>query len=199
MLALFDRKQVKRQKLISAEIRHLKIHPMIPMNQIPTLHMLIVPPTNAGATWCIEPYFEHYNRIIIKHFSLLFQKPYLQIEIQDSWVDRKKRTLSKVCSPEAKEEDVCCMASLKVDFAVDYGWNFIIWPPVFEPNYCMGDCSLGKMMPSNPHAHVLQQSGISPCCSPTKMGTLELIYMDEKDNVVQGTLPKMMVEKCGCA
>ena len=91
------------------------------------------------------------------------------------------------------------MESLKVDFNEDYQWSFVIYPTSFEPNYCSGDCSLGKMMPENAYAHILQQSGISPCCNPQKMGTLELLYMDENNNVVQGTLPKMMVQRCGCA
>ena len=126
--------------------------------------------------------------------------PYLQLEIQDSWNLRKRRTLSRVCSKNKEEGgDHCCMESLKVDFNEDYQWSFVIYPTSFEPNYCSGDCSLGKMMPENAYAHILQQSGISPCCNPQKMGTLELLYMDENNNVVQGTLPKMMVQRCGCA
>jgi len=126
--------------------------------------------------------------------------PYLQLEIRDSWNLRKRRTLSRVCSKNKEEGgDHCCMESLKVDFNEDYHWSFVIYPASFEPNYCSGDCSLGKMMPENAYAHILQQSGISPCCNPQKMGTLELLYMDENNNVVQGTLPKMMVQRCGCA
>ena len=108
--------------------------------------------------------------------------------------------MSKVCSSEDEEDKAshCCMSNLRVNFAEDFGWNFIISPVYFNPNYCAGDCKLGKIMPENEYAHVLQLSGIAPCCTPQKMGTLELLYMDEKENVVQGTLPKMMVERCGC-
>ena len=125
--------------------------------------------------------------------------PYLQLEIRDSLNLKKRRTLSRVCSKNKEEGgDHCCMESLKVDFNEDYQWSFVIYPTSFEPNYCSGDCSLGKMMPENV-AHILRQSGISPCCNPQKMGTLKLLYMDENNNVVEGALPKMMVQRCGCA
>ena len=137
------------------------------------------------------------QNMFFKHLPIsTFQIPYLQLEIRDSWNLRKRRTLSRVCSKNKEEGgDHCCMESLKVDFNEDYQWSFVIYPTSFEPNYCSGDCSLGKMMPDNAYT----QSGISPCCNPQKMGTLELLYMDENNNVVQGTLPKMMVQRCGCA
>ena len=50
-------------------------------------------------------------------------------------------------------------------------------------------------MPESAYAHILRQSGISPCFNPQKMELLELLYMDENNNVVQGTLQKMMVQR----
>jgi len=129
--------------------------------------------------------------------------PYLQLEIQDIWNMRKRRTLSRTCNKnkegETEPSDHCCMDTLEIDFLFDYDWDFVIFPRKFAPNFCVGDCKLGGSMPESAYAHMLQQSGISPCCNAQKMGTLELLYMDESSNVVQGTLPKMIVERCGCA
>ena len=131
-------------------------------------------------------------------YIFVFQNPYLILQIHDSQRNRHKRT-TQVCSQESDNEDNhCCMWPLIVDFARDYNWTFIIYPPLFRPNYCAGDCSLGNMMPEKPYDHIMQQSGISPCCSPQQMGTLELLYLNKDDQVIQGTLPKMMVERCGC-
>ena len=129
-----------------------------------------------------------------------FQIPYLQLEIRDSWNLRKRRTLSRVCSKNKEEGgDHCCMEPLKVDFMEDYQWSFVLYPTSFEANYCSGDCSLDKMMPENALLrHILRQSGISsPCCNP-QMGTLDILYMDKNNNVVEGTLPNMMVQRCYC-
>ena len=50
-------------------------------------------------------------------------------------------------------------------------------------------------MPETAYEHILQQSGISPCFNPQKMGTLEFLYLDENNNLVQVTLQKMMVQR----
>ena len=54
------------------------------------------------------------------------------------------------------------------------------------------------LISGNTYAHILQQSGYKPCCSPEKMSSLKMLYMDEEQNVFQGVLPKMVVERCKC-
>ena len=111
----------------------------------------------------------------------------LQLEIQN--LRNRNRTLNQVCSKNIKERgDNCCMESLRVDFHKDYRWSFVI----------SGDWSLGKIMPENAYAHILQQFGIRRCCKPQTTVALEIYYMDEINNFVLGTLPKMMVQRCGC-
>ena len=127
-----------------------------------------------------------------------FQVPYLQLEIQDDWNLRPRRTLRGTCQ-NGGNDGQCCMDTLKVDFFKDFEWDFVIFPKSFTPNFCVGECQLGKILPESNHAHVLLQSGLSPCCNAQKMDTLELLYMDPDNNVVQGTLPNMIVKRCGCA
>ena len=39
----------------------------------------------------------------------------------------------------------------------------------------------------------------TPCCAPTKMAPLPLIYLDSGGGIVFGNLPDMITERCGCA
>ena len=130
-----------------------------------------------------------------------FQAPYIQLEIKDNSVsNRNKRNLGKVCSEETDSNEThCCLWPFTVDFEKEYGWTFIIHPSKYEANFCAGDCSLGVIMPTNTYGHLIQQSNFSPCCTPQKMSGINLLYMDEDHNVILGKLPKMKVERCGCA
>ena len=136
-------------------------------------------------------------------WSFFFQAPYLQLEIRDTaWNSRRKRTLKNICSndPEDKNKNShCCLWPFTVDFEQEFDWKFIVYPTKYEANMCSGDCSLGKMVPENPYSHLLQQSNVSPCCTPKKMKGINMLYMDENKNVLLGKLPNMRVEKCACA
>ena len=91
----------------------------------------------------------------------------------------------------------------------DFGWEWVIHPTKYTANYCNGDCGLGVMMPTSPHAHLIQQQQQtstnnnvkvrSPCCTPTKMSGISMLYLDPNKNVILGKLPRMKVDKCGCA
>lgn len=43
-----------------------------------------------------------------------------------------------------------------------------------------------------------QRSKIVPCCSPTQLAPLQLLYIDTNNTITQKTLPNMSVEACGC-
>jgi hypothetical protein len=159
------------------------------------------PTTNLGFVLSVKTGSGVEIPVGVQHQQLPGNIPYLQLEIRDSaWNARKKRTLSKVCSEsDENAESHCCLWPFTVDFEKTYGWTFIISPPSYEANYCSGDCSLGVMMPENPYGHIMQQSNISPCCTPKKMSGINMLYMDENRNIILGILPKMKVERCGCA
>ena len=163
-----------------------------------TQEWFLDPSTNMGLEIIVKSENGVSIPVGIQHQEGEQKLPYLQLEIQDSWNLRKRRTLSRVCSKNKVEGgDHCCMESLKVDFMEDYQWSFVIYPTSFEANYCSGDCSLRKMMPENADAQILQQLGIRHCCRP-QMGDLEIHYMDDNNNVAFGTLPKMIVQRCDC-
>ena len=125
----------------------------------------------------------------------------MQIELDDtSYNPRVKRSSNRVCQEGRDDgEERCCMWNFTVDFEQEFGWKFIISPPRYEANYCNGNCTLGVMMPSNPYSHLIQQSKGLSCCTPQKMSGIQMLYLDENHNVILGQLPKMKVERCGCA
>ena len=43
-----------------------------------------------------------------------------------------------------------------------------------------------------------QKNKIVPCCSPTQLAPLQLLYIDTNNTITQKTLPNMVVEACGC-
>lgn len=45
---------------------------------------------------------------------------------------------------------------------------------------------------------VQRKSEIVPCCSPTQLAPIQLLYIDTNNTITQKTLPNMVVEACGC-
>jgi hypothetical protein len=137
--------------------------------------------------------------------------PFVQIDLdEDTWSQRSRRNAPKICREEDdKNHEQCCLWQFEVDFEQDFGWEWVIHPTKYTANYCNGDCGLGVMMPTSPHAHLIQQQQQtstnnnvkvrSPCCTPTKMSGISMLYLDPNKNVILGKLPRMKVDKCGCA
>lgn len=101
----------------------------------------------------------------------------------------------------------CCKQSLYVNFE-ELGWNdWIIYPRGYYANYCMGECVQMRTpdMLAYFHSHVLEEyriknpyASITPCCAPTKLSSISLIYFDQNRHIIKADLPKMVVNECGC-
>lgn len=101
----------------------------------------------------------------------------------------------------------CCKQSLYVDFE-ELGWNdWIIFPKGYTANYCMGECVQLRTpdVLAYFHSHVLEEyrvknpyASITPCCAPTKLSSISLIYFDQGGHIIKADLPKMVVDECGC-
>ncbi|KAH9507007.1 hypothetical protein DERF_011710 [Dermatophagoides farinae] len=101
----------------------------------------------------------------------------------------------------------CCKQSLYVNFE-ELGWNdWIIYPRGYHANYCMGECIQLRTpdMLAYFHSHVLEEyriknpyASITPCCAPTKLSSISLIYFDQNHHIIKADLPKMVVNECGC-
>ncbi|XP_054932475.1 inhibin beta chain [Dermacentor andersoni] len=133
------------------------------------------------------------------------RRPFLAVATEALVSRRRGRRFTITCGEGVTQ---CCKQSLYVSFE-DLGWDdWIIAPKGYFANYCMGECA-GR--PRTPdmfryfHAHVLEEyrlrnpyASVSPCCAPTKLSPMSLIYFDRDHNIIKSDLPKMIVDECGC-
>ncbi|XP_012277517.1 growth/differentiation factor 8 [Orussus abietinus] len=121
--------------------------------------------------------------------------------------NRPKRNSN--CLPEMKE---CCRDELYISFE-DIGWSdWILHPSGYHAYFCRGSCSSAASLTlsASPYNNVIRKfltrkghvlhrrSEIVPCCSPTQLSPIQLLYVDTNNTITQKTLPNMVVEACGC-
>ncbi|NXY22794.1 BMP2 protein, partial [Atrichornis clamosus] len=112
--------------------------------------------------------------------------------------------------PRAARSQVtaCHQRELHVDFRA-IGWSgWIIYPSGYNAFYCRGSCffPLGESLNATNHATVqsivhtlkLSQDVSTPCCVPDELKSLNLLYFDDKENVVLKNYKDMVATRCGC-
>ncbi|NXV99519.1 BMP7 protein, partial [Fregetta grallaria] len=111
--------------------------------------------------------------------------------------------------PSAKSQVTAChRRELYVDFRA-IGWSgWIIYPSGYSAFYCRGSClfPLGESLNATNHATVqsivhtlkLSQDVSTPCCVPDELKSLNLLYFDDKENVVLKNYKDMVATRCGC-
>ncbi|KAM9011285.1 bone morphogenetic protein 7-like [Ara ararauna] len=128
------------------------------------------------------------------------------IESRNAGVSRRPRAAE---IPSAKSQvTVCHRRELYVDFHA-IGWSgWIIYPSGYNAFYCKGSClfPLGESLNATNHATVqsivhtlkLSQDISTPCCVPDELKSLNLLYFDDKENVVLKNYKDMVATRCGC-
>ncbi|NXA77888.1 BMP7 protein, partial [Thryothorus ludovicianus] len=102
----------------------------------------------------------------------------------------------------------CHRRELYVDFRA-IGWSgWIIHPSGYNAFYCRGSCifPLGESLNATNHATVqsivytlkLSQDVSMPCCVPDELKSLNLLYFDDKQNVILKNYKDMVATRCGC-
>ncbi|XP_003393671.1 growth/differentiation factor 8 [Bombus terrestris] len=135
-------------------------------------------------------------------------KPFLVIHTSPlPQKNRPKRNSN--CLPEMKE---CCRDELYINFK-DIGWSdWILHPSGYHAYFCRGSCSSAASLTisGSPYNNVIRRllakngsstrrkNEIIPCCSPTQLSPIQLLYVDSNNTITQKTLPNMVVEACGC-
>ncbi|NXT32734.1 BMP7 protein, partial [Pelecanoides urinatrix] len=111
--------------------------------------------------------------------------------------------------PSAKSQVTAChRRELYVDFRA-IGWSgWIIYPSGYNAFYCRGSClfPMGESLNATNHATVqsivhtlkLSQDVSTPCCVPDELKSLNLLYFDDKENVVLKNYKDMVATRCGC-
>ena len=101
----------------------------------------------------------------------------------------------------------CRRWPLYVDF-VEVGWNdWIVAPAGYQAFYCAGECPYYMPGYLNATNHAVVQALVNsvdplsaprPCCVPTKMRAISMLYVDADDRVVIKNYQNMVVDACGC-
>ncbi|KAM3592689.1 uncharacterized protein V6R79_023571 [Siganus canaliculatus] len=109
-------------------------------------------------------------------------------------------------SKRSSEKSLCRRVDLHVDFN-QIGWgSWIIFPKKYNAYRCEGSCPgpLGEDL--NPTNHAYMQSLFrhyhpdrvaSPCCAPTKMSPLSMLYYENGEMLLRHH-EDMIVDECGC-
>ncbi|XP_021110798.1 bone morphogenetic protein 7 isoform X4 [Heterocephalus glaber] len=112
--------------------------------------------------------------------------------------------------PENSSSDqrqACKKHELYVSFR-DLGWqDWIIAPEGYAAYYCEGECAfpLNSYMNATNHAivqtlvHFINPDTVpKPCCAPTQLNAISVLYFDDSSNVILKKYRNMVVRACGC-
>ena len=121
---------------------------------------------------------------------------------------RKKETnSSRRNRKKKKRRRPCARHSLYVDFG-EVGWReWIVAPHGYDAYYCHGQCLFPLAEHLNATNHAIVQTLTNsvhptlvpnPCCVPTELSSISMLYVDEHNLVVLKSYPKMAVDACGC-
>lgn len=120
---------------------------------------------------------------------------------------RKRDTENSRKKRRKRRRRNCQRQELYVDFG-DVGWDdWIVAPHGYNAFYCQGQCPFPLSEHLNATNHAIVQtlmnsvdssSAPKPCCVPTELSSISMLYMDEYDQVVLKTYQQMVVEACGC-
>ncbi|XP_054639330.1 bone morphogenetic protein 7-like [Dunckerocampus dactyliophorus] len=104
-------------------------------------------------------------------------------------------------------KDGCKKHELYVSFR-DLGWqDWIIAPEGYAAYYCEGECAfpLNSYMNATNHAivqtlvHFINPGTVpKPCCAPTQLHGISVLYFDDSSNVILKKYRNMVVRSCGC-
>ncbi|XP_029937099.1 growth/differentiation factor 8 [Myripristis murdjan] len=126
-------------------------------------------------------------------------QPFMEVKISE--VPKRSRRDSGLDCDENSPESRCCRYPLTVDFE-DFGWDWIIAPKRYKANYCSGECEYMHLQ-KYPHTHLVNKANprgtAGPCCTPTKMSPINMLYFNRKEQIIYGKIPSMVVDRCGCS
>lgn len=134
-------------------------------------------------------------------------KPFLVINT-DTLTKSRRTKRNTSCAPGVTE---CCRENLYISFAA-IGWDdWIISPVGYDAYFCRGSCSnAASITLSGSHYNSVirkliyqgtlrgQKLELVPCCTATRLSSIQLLYKDNNETYTYKTLPNMVVDSCGC-
>ncbi|XP_015607274.1 protein 60A [Cephus cinctus] len=101
----------------------------------------------------------------------------------------------------------CKIQTLYVSFK-DLKWqDWIIAPDGYDAYYCSGECNFPLNAHMNATNHAIVQTLVhlvspgkvpKPCCAPTKLSAISVLYFLDESNVILKKYKNMVVKSCGC-
>ncbi|KAK5646801.1 hypothetical protein RI129_005265 [Pyrocoelia pectoralis] len=101
----------------------------------------------------------------------------------------------------------CKINTLYISFK-DLKWqDWIIAPDGYAAYYCSGECNFPLNSHMNATNHAIVQTLVhlmspvkypKPCCAPTKLTPISVLYFLDESNVILKKYKKMVVKSCGC-
>lgn len=122
---------------------------------------------------------------------------------------RKKKSENRnpLMHPGDHNPKSCQIQTLYVSFK-DLKWqDWIIAPDGYGAFYCSGECNfpLNAHMNATNHAivqtlvHLMHPTKVpKPCCAPTKLSAISVLYYLDDNNVNLKKYKNMVVKSCGC-
>ncbi|CAG9814260.1 unnamed protein product [Phaedon cochleariae] len=122
---------------------------------------------------------------------------------------RSKKITYTTASPEFKldQRRSCHIETLYISFK-DLKWqDWIIAPEGYAAYYCAGECNFPLNAHMNATNHAIVQTLVHlmypwrfpiPCCAPTKLSSISVLYFLDDQNVILKKYKKMVVKSCGC-
>ena len=120
---------------------------------------------------------------------------------------QRKLPWEKVVIEETYSMRSCQKRTLYVSFN-DLGWkDWIIAPEGYAAFYCQGQCTFPLNEKLHPTNHAIVQTLVnlmnpfkvsSPCCTPTSLSPISVLYFDDNSNVILKKYKDMVAETCGC-
>lgn len=174
------------------------------------------PNTNNGLVLEMDPYNKNYkarsadmSHLRIRRDANLDDEEWHEMKPAVLVVtdDGKHKPRVKRAKPSGSDEK-CRRHSMYVDFTLVKWNNWIVAPAGYYANFCDGECKypLADHLNATNHAIIqtLVKSGYphrnvpEPCCIPTELSPISMLYIDEFQNVVLKNYQNMVVEACGC-
>ncbi|MFT7802790.1 bone morphogenetic protein 7-like [Arapaima gigas] len=124
-----------------------------------------------------------------------------------SRVQEARKFASILGNSSTDQKQACRKHELFVSFR-DLGWqDWIIAPEGYAAYYCDGECAfpLNSYMNATNHAivqtlvHFINPEVVPrPCCAPTQLHAISVLYFDDSSNVILKKYRNMVVRACGC-
>lgn len=128
----------------------------------------------------------------------------------DDGRNTQKMSLRSKRSPRRSRKnnhEPCRRLSMYVDFG-EVGWSdWIVAPSGYDAFYCHGECNFPLAEHLNTTNHAIVQTLMNsvspttvpkPCCIPTHLNSISMLYLDDEQKVVLKNYKDMVVNGCGC-